>query len=289
MVSVLEQDHRELEYLVVDGGSTDGSVEIINQYADRLTWWVSETDSGQADAVNKGLRHTRGEIVAWLNSDDFYLPGAISAAVRAFDAHPSAVLVYGNVRAVDEHNRIINAPHYHQVTLEDLLRFQIIGQPAAFIRRSAFVGSGGLDSSLHFLLDHQLWIKLACRGDILFVNETWAAARYHAMAKNRARALAFGREAFRILDWASSEPSIATVLKPIERRARASAHRIDARYLLDGEQPGAALAAWARAFSIHPPTALSRLNLLVSALLELAGLGAARRAILRARQKRLSA
>jgi glycosyltransferase involved in cell wall biosynthesis len=289
MQSVLGQDYPDIEYLVVDGGSTDASVEIIKKYADRLAWWISEKDSGQAEAVNKGLRHAHGEIVAWLNSDDIYLPDAVSAAVRAFEAHPDASLVYANMQAVDEQGRVINALTYRQVSLEDLLCFQIIGQPAAFMRRRAFDAAGGLDTSLHFLLDHQLWIKLARQGQVQHVDETWAAARYHAAAKNRASAVQFGREAFRILDWASRDPELGSVLRRVARRARASAHRVDARYLLDGGQPWAALAAWLRALIIDPPTALARLNLPASALLELMGLTVLRRAILGQRQKRLSA
>ncbi|MBA4380647.1 MAG: glycosyltransferase, partial [Anaerolinea sp.] len=88
--SVLEQDYPNIEYLVVDGASTDGSLEIIRRYADQLAWWVSEKDSGQSEAVNKGLQRARGEIVGWLNSDDVYLPGAVSAAAAAFQSHPEA-------------------------------------------------------------------------------------------------------------------------------------------------------------------------------------------------------
>jgi hypothetical protein len=123
------------------------------------------------------------------------------------------------------------------------------------------------------------------------VDQTWAAARYHAEAKNRARAAEFGREAFRILDWAhqtqpvsSPEGKLASVLAKVGRRARASAQRVDARYLLDGGQPWPALKAWMRALFIHPPTALARLNILVSALLHLSGLGGLREMYLRRRQ-----
>lgn len=289
MLSVLEQDYAEREYIVVDGGSTDGSTEIIREYADRLAWWVSEKDSGQAEAINKGLEHARGEIVAWLNSDDFYLPGAIAAAVRALQAHPAAVLVYGNMQAVDGLGRITNLLNYPQRTLEDLLCFNIIGQPAVFMRREAVLAVGGVDPALHALLDHQLWIKLALHGEILHVNETWSAARYHPGAKNWARAPEFGREAFHVLEWESQYGGLAPVFRRIERRARASAHRLNARYLVDGGQPWPALKAWLRALGIHPPTALSRLNLLGSALLGSLGLGRVRQAILLRRQRRLSA
>jgi glycosyltransferase involved in cell wall biosynthesis len=287
MRSVLEQDYGAIEYIVVDGGSTDGSVEIIRQHADHLAWWTSEPDAGQAEAINKGLERARGDVLAWLNSDDFYLPQAVSAAVRALEAHPSAVLVYGNIQAVDEHNRVINSLRYGSSSLESLLCFQIIGQPAVFMRRSAFEAAGGLDIRLHFLLDHQLWIKMARHGLLQHVDETWAAARHHAGAKNRSGAGQFGREAFQILDWVSQDPDLAAALRPIASRARASAHRVDARYLLDGGQPSAALSAWMRALRVHPPTALSRLNLAGSALLEVLGLGALRTSVLRARQRRL--
>src|SRR5512140_333329 len=136
--SVLDQDYAHIEYLVVDGGSTDGSVEIIQRYVSRLAWWCSEKDSGQAEAINKGMQRAHGEIVAWLNSDDLYLPGAVAAAVRTFAEHPQAALVYGDMRSVDGENRTINLQRYRQLSLADLLCFEIIGQPAVFMRREAF-------------------------------------------------------------------------------------------------------------------------------------------------------
>jgi len=285
--SVLEQDYPRLEYIVIDGASTDGSVDIIRKYVDELAWWVSEKDSGQAEAINKGLSRAKGEIVAWLNSDDVYLPGAVSEAVRAFDESPDVVLVYGNMLAVDEHGETLNILRYDQLSLEGLLCFQIIGQPAVFFRRAALEEAGNLDPSYHFMLDHHLWLRIALQGRILHVDKTWAAARFHAEAKNRARAAEFGREAFRILDWAQrTQPQLSSVMAKVRRRARAAAHRVDARYLLDGNQPWAALKAWIRALLIHPPTALARLNILVSALLQLSGLGGLREMYLQRRQAR---
>ncbi len=286
MQSVLEQDHLHIEYIVVDGASTDNSVDIIRKYESKLTYWVSEKDKGQADAINKGFARATGEVIAWLNSDDYYLAGAVSAAVKIFEEHPEVVLVYGNMLAVDEHGKTFNTLNYKQLTLEDLLCFQIIGQPAVFMRRSALQNTGGLDPTFHFLLDHHLWIRLAQQGKILHVNQTWAAARYHAEAKNRAKAAEFGREAFRILENVARDDYLAPVLAKVNRRARASAHRVDARYLLDGGQPAAALSAWMRALFIHPPTALARLNIFASALLNLFGLGKLRSAILRNREAR---
>jgi hypothetical protein len=188
--------------------------------------------------------------------------------------------------AVDENGKTFNTLTYKQLTLEDLLCFQIIGQPAVFMRRSALQSAGRLDLNFHFMLDHHLWIRLAQQGKILHVNQTWAAARYHAEAKNIAKAAEFGRDAFRILDFAIHDKTLAPILARVSRRARASASRVDARYLLDGGQPAAALSAWTRALFIHPPTALARLNILVSALLNLFGLGKLRSAILSRREAR---
>jgi len=284
--SVLEQDYPSIEYIVVDGASTDGSVDLIRKYEDKLSWWISEKDSGQADAVNKGLAKAKGDILAWLNSDDYYLPDVVTKVVQAFRDNPDAVIIYGDLLAVDENGQTLNRLTYKQLSLDDLLCFQIIGQPAVFFRHSVYDKIGGLDASYHFLLDHQYWIRMALHGNILHVPQLWAAARYHKDAKNRAKAEEFGGEAFRILDWAKEQPWLAESVSKVERRARASAHRVDARYLLDGGNPAAALKAWTSALLIHPPTAFARLNILISALLHLMGLGTVYKFILE-RRKRL--
>jgi glycosyltransferase involved in cell wall biosynthesis len=286
ILSVLEQDYPRIEYLVVDGGSTDNSVDIIRKYESKLAWWVSEKDKGQADAINKGFARATGEVIAWLNSDDYYLAGTINSAVKIFEEHPEVVLAYGNMLSVDENGKTFNTLSYKQLTLEDLLCFQIIGQPAVFMRHSAMQKAGGLNPAFHFMLDHHLWIRLAQQGKILHVDQTWAAARYHTEAKNLAQAAEFGRDAFRILDVVIHDEKLAPIFAKVNRRARASANRVDARYLLDGGQPAAALSGWMRALIIHPPTALARLNIFVSAILNLFGLGKLRSTILRIRKAR---
>ena len=285
---MLTQDYPHIEYLVLDGGSTDSSVELIKKYEDRFAYWISEKDSGQAEAINKGLSRAKGQIIAWLNSDDYYLPYTVSGVVRVFEENPDLVMVYGNMLAVDEQGQTINLLKYKQLSLEDLLCFQIIGQPSTFFRRTALEKAGLLDTSLHFLLDHHLWLRIAQQGEILHVPQTWSAARYHAGAKNRAKAAEFGREAFRILDWVKSQPGLMEAVSRVERRARASVQRVDARYLLDGGKSLSALKAWIRALLIHPPTALARMNIFVSAILNLMGLGKVRDLFLRRRQRVVS-
>lgn len=285
--SVLDQNYPRLEYIVIDGGSTDDSEHVIRKYMDQLAYWISEKDSGQAEAINKGFLRARGEIIAWLNSDDYYLPNTITSAVKVFEENPDVVMAYGDMLAVDERGQTMNLLKYKQLSLQDLLCFQIIGQPSIFFRREVLEETGKLDTSLHFLLDHHLWIRIAQYGKILHIPQTWSAARYHAEAKNRAKAAEFGREAFRILAWAKGQRGLAEAVSGVERRARASAHRVDARYLLDGGQPLSALKAWTRALFIHPPTALARWNIFVSAVLQLLGLERIRMLYLQSRSKRL--
>jgi len=286
--SVLGQDYPRVEYLVIDGASTDGSVEIVKKYENRLAYWISEKDRGQADAINKGLARAKGDILAWLNSDDYYLPNTISAVVKCFEENPDVVMVYGDMLAVNGNGQTINVIKYKQLALEDLICFQIIGQSSVFFRRSALEKTGLLDTSFHFMLDHHLWIRLAQQGRILHVPQVWSAARYHAEAKNRARAAEFGREAFRVMEWAKTQPSLAEEFSSVERRAVASANRYDARYLLDGGQPVPALGAWFRALFLHPPTALARLNIFISAILDLIGLSKLRDLVLQRRQRMFS-
>ncbi len=272
--SVLAQDAPGMEYIIVDGGSTDGSVDIIERYADRLAWWVSEPDAGQADAINKGLRRATGKYVAWLNSDDLYAPGAVAHAVRTLEQNPDLGFVYGDAVSFDHHGHPLNDMAFADWGLDGLVGFNIICQPAVFMRRAVLEQAGYLDPSYHFLLDHELWLRMARLAPIRHVPEVWAFARHHPGAKNVALAAGFGEEAFRILEWMEGQPELANRIARAGSRVRAAAHRFDARYLLDGGLPGAALKAYGRALAAHPPTALKEWHRIIFTLLSLLGLGA---------------
>jgi GT2 family glycosyltransferase len=286
--SVLGQDYPYIEYMVVDGGSTDGSMEIIRRYSDRLAWWVSEKDDGQADAINKGLQRAKGEFVAWLNSDDLYLPDAVARAVRAFQFHPEAGLIYGDVQAIDEHGKIINVLRYGNWGLEGLLAFRVIGQPAVFMRRSVLEQAGYLDLSFHFLLDHQLWLRMARLAGTCYVPEKWAAARFHGESKNIAHGAEMSREAYRIFEWLESRPEFAQAASRSQKCIRAGAHRFHAHYLLDDDQAGAALRYYGLSAWLHLPTALREWRRIGFALLSLLGLRRVRTVYLRWRAERIS-
>jgi glycosyltransferase involved in cell wall biosynthesis len=270
--SVLEQDYPNIEYLVVDGASNDGSVDIICRYADRLTWWVSEKDSGQSEAINKGLRRARGDFVGWLNSDDVYLPGAVSEAVAAFQSHPEAGLVYGDALAIDADGKPFNRMHARQYTLADLMAFNIICQPAAFMRRSVLEQVNYLHPDYQLLMDNLLWMRMAQKASLVYVPRTWAAARYHDQAKNRTRGAAYGREARVLIADLKSHPEFAEVIATDEKRIRAGVERFDGFYLTDAGQPGAALLAYGNAFRLHPPTALADWKHILLAFFSLLGL-----------------
>ena len=270
--SVLEQEYPNVEYLVVDGASTDNSVEIIRKYASKITWWVSEKDSGQPDAVNKGLHRAQGEIVGWLNSDDVYLPGAIASAVAAFRSHPEAGVVYGDALAIDADGRLFNLMHARQYSLVDLLAFNIICQPAAFMRRSVLEQANYLNPAYHLLMDNLLWICMADRAPLVYIPQTWAAARYHDQAKNRTRGVAYGREANFMINDLMSRPEFAEIIAANKKRIMAGVNRFDAFYLTDAGQPRGALRAYGRAFRLHPPTALGDWKHVLLAIFSLLGL-----------------
>lgn len=182
--SVLSQDYPNLEYIIVDGGSTDGSLEIIRKYADRLAWWVSEPDRGQTDAINKGFARARGEIFAWLNSDDTYEPGAVRAAVEFLMGHPEVGLVYGDANFIDEEGRIIGKFDARQTDYRRLRRGYVhIPQQAAFFRASFWKEVGPLDPSFYFAMDYDLWVRIAARAPIVYVPQTWANFRLHLQGK----------------------------------------------------------------------------------------------------------
>ncbi len=178
--SVLEQDYPYIECIVVDGGSNDGSLEIIKKYADRLAHWVSEPDRGQTDAINKGFARATGDILAWLNSDDTYEPGAIRAAVDAFARCPDAGLIYGGANYIDESGRIIGRFAAEQTSYRQLRDgYSHIPQQAACFRADLWKQVGPLDPSFYFAMDYDLWVRLARRAPVRYVPEVWANFRLH--------------------------------------------------------------------------------------------------------------
>lgn len=183
--SVLSQDYPNLEYLIVDGGSTDGSREIIARYQDRLAWWVSEPDKGQTDALNKGFSQARGEILAWLNSDDTYLPGAISAAAAYLQQHPEAGMVYGDANLIDASGQVIGKFPARQTSYRRLRRGHVhIPQQSAFFRAKLWGEVGPLDPTFYFAMDYDLWVRLAQRAPLHYHPRLWANFRLHEAGKS---------------------------------------------------------------------------------------------------------
>lgn len=161
--TVMQQDYRSLEYIVMDGGSTDGSVELIREYGDRLAYWVSEPDKGQADAISRGWQCAHGEILAWLNSDDTYTAGAISAVVQAFQHHPQVNVVTADCHVIDENGAFVRLLP-SGLDFQALLSGNPFPQPGVFCRRSALEQAGGLRTDLHYVFDWALWLRLWLNG-----------------------------------------------------------------------------------------------------------------------------
>lgn len=184
ILSVLRQDYENIEYIVIDGGSNDGSVDVIRRYQDRLATWVSEPDLGQTDAINKGFQRASGEIVAWLNSDDTYLPEAVSEAVAFLVDNPKAGLVYGDANLIDEDGNILGRFPARQTEYKQLLRGSVhIPQQTAFFRAELWRQVGPLDTSFYFAMDYDLWVRLAKISRLHYHPRLWANFRLHGGAK----------------------------------------------------------------------------------------------------------
>ena len=182
--SVLDQDYPHIEYIIVDGGSTDDSLEIIRRYADRLAWWVSEPDRGQTDAINKGFTRAQGEILAWLNSDDTYLLHAVKEAVSFLQAYPEIGMVYGDANLVDEAGAIIGKFPARQTDYHRLRRGYVhIPQQSSFFRADLWRQVGPLDPTFYFAMDYDLWVRLSSIAPLQYHPRLWANFRLHGSGK----------------------------------------------------------------------------------------------------------
>ena len=183
--SVFGQDYPRIEYIIVDGGSTDGSVDVIKKYEGRLAGWVSEQDKGQTDAINKGFNRANGEILAWLNSDDTYNPGAVSAAVKFLMDNPEIAMVYADCNFINEQGGVIGKFNSAQTDHHRLREGYVhIPQQTMFFRAKYWKELGPLDPSFYFAMDYDLWTRISARAPIKYLRgQTWANFRIHNFGK----------------------------------------------------------------------------------------------------------
>lgn len=201
LLSVLEQDYPNIEYIVIDGGSTDGSVELIKKYESRLAYWVSEKDRGQAHAINKGLERATGDWVAWQNSDDTYYPGTFSKLAAVAQSNRSAQLIIGNMNLIDRDDQILRDLKYVRPTYSSLLsEGMILANQSAFWQREVHQELGLLSESLDCAFDYEWFLRLLAEGrQTAHVNTTWGALRVHGDTKTSNRQAVFDIEFEQIL------------------------------------------------------------------------------------------
>jgi glycosyltransferase involved in cell wall biosynthesis len=190
--SVVNQDYPNLEYIVIDGGSTDGSLEIIRKFESSIAYWVSEKDRGQAHAINKGLERATGDIIAYLNSDDYYLEGALDRVADHFACHPEVDLIHGRCRIVDESGtkvseRVGSITRYEEIIdLWDVWwNARNFVQPEVFWTKRIMDRVGFLREDLFWALDYDYWVRIMRAGGVVgFVNSELASFRLHPLQKS---------------------------------------------------------------------------------------------------------
>jgi glycosyltransferase involved in cell wall biosynthesis len=211
--SVLEQKGDfNIDYIIADGGSTDETVSIIQKYDEilkqkkyplqckgvNLTWW-SRKDGGQGAAINEGFKDAKGDILAWINSDDAYEPGAFKSAVQGFESHPEVDFLYGDSKLINLSESLKLLPKRKSGGYKELRRENFILQPSVFFRRELWEKTGPIDTTLHLVFDYDLWLKMFALSKILYVPEFLSSYTYWDGCKTHKDRAAMGRE-WAILD-----------------------------------------------------------------------------------------
>jgi hypothetical protein len=223
--SVLSQDYPNLEYFVFDAGSTDNSLAILKKYDKRLTYWISQPDGGQSDAITKGWNMATGDVLAWLNSDDFYYPGALHEVGRIFSNDPKLRMLCGSVAHVDENEQTLRVKQPVPVAPEVLLpRADLPPQVGTFLRREVFDQLGGPRLDLHYVMDWELWLRVSLNYPttaIAFSNEVLAADRQWSGTKTLNAAGRDAAEGRKVLQELFGSERLSPQLRALERVALA--------------------------------------------------------------------
>lgn len=188
ILSVINQKYPNLEYIIIDGGSTDGTVDIIRKYEEHLYYWVSEKDTGQANAINKGFSKCTGDIVNWINSDDRLLPDALFSLVKTAKVAPDVGAWVGCCRIVDDKGRLLELNVPRGLSIDKMIKWGFTGhfyQPACFLSRKALEEFGPFDETLYCCFDIDLYLKLVEKYEIFPVGKVWAEAIVHKEAKTQ--------------------------------------------------------------------------------------------------------
>ena len=236
LASVAAQDYPDIEHIVVDGGSTDGSVEIIKRHEDRLAWWVSEPDGGQAAALDKGFARATGELLGWINADDTILPGCVSAVADALSERPDALLAYGDNELIDEYSRSLGILNARPFDLAEMLRTcqNHVPQPGSLFRRTALEAAGPLDGRGYYYFDFDFVIAVGLAGPVLRLNRLLATYRLHDESKSMSAPIRKAEDHLALVERVLARPDLTPAMRQVEREARARSLLVAGEYFYDG-------------------------------------------------------
>ncbi len=225
ILSVLNQDYSNIEYIIIDGGSTDGSIDIIKKYENRLAYWVSEKDNGQSHAINKGLSMCTGDLVNWLNSDDLLMPSAIRILVDYYNKYPEIKLFYGDRLVISRNDQVVDAREFPSFKRSVARIAGKIPQETAFFSRQLLQKAGGLDEKLHYTMDVDLWYRFLRHTDFYHIPFILGSYRTHETSKSFR---VFGKE--RKTEDARKEITRLTKLYKQQWRGNSLVKKFAARY-----------------------------------------------------------
>ncbi len=268
--SVLDQDYAPIEYIVVDDGSTDGSVDIVRRYAEGLAWWTAQENAGQVAAINRGFAHSHGELMAFVNSDDTLLPGAVATMVAELERDPALVMVYGDAVYTDAESRRTGALPSRPWDPERMVRAcdNHVVQPSSMWRRSAWETAGPLNEGGYYFFDFEFYLRLSAVGPVRRIDVPLSTYREHPASKTMGSGVRKAEDFLRFADQFLASESLPPSLRPFAAQGRSSAYIAAADYLYDAlELPRARRLLW-RALAMSPRNASRRsLSLALKSLL----------------------